>query len=75
MALDHDVFNGQQATLPRGYGFKHNLRRRKETHNTGDERARGFKRHLSADGARVRRSLTLSPLLRRAAAGDTAAGH
>lgn len=60
VALDHDVFDGQQATLPWGYGFKHNLRRRKETHNTGDERARVFKRHLSADEVRVRLSLTLS---------------
>lgn len=47
MALDHNVFDGQQATLPWGYGFKHNLRRREETHNTSDKWAHVFQRHLS----------------------------
>lgn len=31
VALDHDVFDGQQATLPRGYDFKHNLRKREDS--------------------------------------------
>lgn len=37
VALDHDVFDGQQTTLPGGYSFKHNLRRRRETHKIADK--------------------------------------
>lgn len=37
VALDHNVFDGQQTSLPWGYGFKHNLRKRKESYNTDDK--------------------------------------
>lgn len=35
VALDHDVFDGQQAALPRGYDFKHNLGRREADSSQG----------------------------------------
>lgn len=74
VALDHNVFDGQQATLPRGYGFKHNLRRREETHNTNDKWP-----HLQMAlewGRREKSSSSImqSPLSQ-AADGHTAAGH
>ena len=77
VALDHDVFDGQQAALPRGYSFKHNLRRREETHNTSDKWAHVFKWHLS-ETSRVHREvqlLLMRSALSWAAAGHTAAGH
>lgn len=37
MALDQDVFDGQHAVLPRGYGFEHDLGRREKTHTAGNK--------------------------------------
>lgn len=34
VALDHNVFDGQQATLPWRYDFKYNLRIKRQTHNS-----------------------------------------
>lgn len=46
VTLDHDILDGQQAALPWGYGFKHDLRKREETHNTDDKWAHVFEWHF-----------------------------